>query len=56
MPTCSPDDRKGYVTAYWEAVIERQWFVATFQCHDGEYRWMKSVGTPQFGTEGTFLG
>ena len=53
-----PDDRKGYVTAYLEAVIARRLFEATFRFrrHDGEYRWMKSIGTPRFDAEGTFLG
>ena len=53
-----PDDRKRYVTGYLEAVVERRLFEATFRFrrHDGEYRWMKSVGTPQFRADGTFLG
>lgn len=53
-----PDDRKGYVTAYLEAVVDRRLFEATFRFrrHDGEYRWMKSVGMPRFSADGTFLG
>jgi PAS domain S-box-containing protein len=53
-----PDDRKGYVTAYLEAVVERRLFEATFRFrrHDGEYRWMKSVGTPRFGADGAYMG
>jgi PAS domain S-box-containing protein len=52
-----PDDRKGYVTAYLEAVVARRLFEATFRFrrHDGEYRWMKSVGTPRFTDDGTVL-
>ncbi len=53
-----PDDCKGYVAAYLEALAERRLFEATFRFrrHDGEYRWMKSVGTPRFGPDGGFLG
>jgi len=53
-----PDDRRGYVTTYLEAVTERRLFEATFRFrrHDGEYRWMQSIGTPRFGTEGEYLG
>ena len=53
-----PDDRKGYVTAYLEAVVDRRLFEATFRFrrYDGEYRWMKSVGMPRFAADGTFLG
>ncbi|MGE0471287.1 MAG: PAS domain S-box protein [Nitrospira sp.] len=53
-----PDDRKGYITAYLEAVVDRRLFEATcrFRRHDGQYRWMKSVGAPRFGPDGAFLG
>ena len=27
-----------------------------FRRYDGEYRWMKSVGTPRFAPDGAFLG
>ena len=52
------DDRKSYVTSYLEAVVERRFFEATFRFrrYDGQYRWMKSVGTPRFGPAGDFLG
>ncbi|HKO29603.1 MAG TPA: PAS domain S-box protein [Nitrospiraceae bacterium] len=53
-----PDDRKRYVTAYLEAATERRLFEATFRFrrHDGEYRWMKSVGTPRVGADGDYIG
>ena len=53
-----PDDRKGYVTSYLEAVVARRLFEATFRFrrYDGDYRRMKSVGTPRFGAQGEFLG
>lgn len=53
-----PADRKGYVTAYLEAVTERRLFEATFRFlrHDGEYRWMHSIGTPRCGAKGEYLG
>jgi PAS domain S-box-containing protein len=53
-----PDDRHQYVTAYLEAFRHRRLFEATFRFrrHDGEYRWMKSVGTPRFGPQGELLG
>jgi PAS domain S-box-containing protein len=53
-----PADRKRYVTAYLEAVTQRRLFEATFRFrrHDGEYRWMHSIGTPRFGVKGEYLG
>ena len=53
-----PEDRRGYVTGYLEAVTERRLFEATFRFrrYDGEYRWMQSIGTPRFGTDGEYLG
>ncbi|HET9394819.1 MAG TPA: PAS domain S-box protein, partial [Nitrospiraceae bacterium] len=53
-----PDDRRRYVAAYRDAVVERRLFEATFRLrrHDGEYRWMKSVGTPRFTADGAFVG
>ncbi len=53
-----PDDRKSYLTAYFEAEVEGRFFEGTFRFrrYDGEYRWMKSVGTPRFGTNGVFIG
>src|SRR5215510_11990225 len=53
-----PADRKRYVTAYLEAVTQRRLFEATFRFrrHDGEYRWMHSIGAPRFGVKGEYLG
>jgi len=53
-----PEDRRGYVTAYLEAVAERRLFEATFRFrrYDGEYRWMRSIGRPRFSDDGRYLG
>jgi PAS domain S-box-containing protein len=53
-----PDDRENHVDAYRQAVAARSLFDAEFRFrrHDGEYRWMKSVGQPRLGANGEFLG
>ncbi|MGQ0602787.1 MAG: PAS domain S-box protein, partial [Anaerolineales bacterium] len=53
-----PEDREGYVGVYLDAVSQRALFEAQFRFrhHTGEYRWMKSTGTPRFSTGGEFLG
>jgi PAS domain S-box-containing protein len=53
-----PDDREAYVTAYLDAFNRRDLFEAQFRFRraDGEYRWMKSVGTPRMTPTGEFLG
>ncbi len=53
-----PEDRDGYVAAYQEAAAQQTIFEAKFRFlrHDGEYRWMKSVGMPRIGDRGEFLG
>jgi PAS domain S-box-containing protein len=45
-----PEDREGYVNAYFEAVSRRGRFEAECRLHrrDGEYRWVQSVGMPRF--------
>ncbi|HKQ74900.1 MAG TPA: ATP-binding protein, partial [Blastocatellia bacterium] len=45
-----PDDREAYVNAYLEAASDRRRFDAEFRFrrHDGEYRWIRSVGMPRF--------
>jgi len=52
------DDRDGYVNAYLRAMEQRAPFDAEFRFrrHDGEYRWMHSVGQPRIGPNGEFLG
>jgi PAS domain S-box-containing protein len=52
------DDRDAYVGAFQKAEQERATFDAEFRFrrHDGEYRWMRSVGQPRFGPDGEFLG
>ncbi len=53
-----PDDRDEYVQTYLDAASRRTLFEAKLRLrrHDGEYRWMKSIGLPRFGTQGEFLG
>jgi PAS domain S-box-containing protein len=53
-----PEDCDGYVNAYraaWsrEAPYE---FQCRFRRHDGEYRWLHNVGSPNRAPDGTFLG
>ena len=45
-----PEDREGYVNAYFEAVSRRGRFEAECRLRrrDGEYRWVQSVGMPRF--------
>jgi PAS domain S-box-containing protein len=53
-----PDDREPYVKGYQQAFAERRAFEAEFRFrrHDGEYRWMKSVGHPRIGPGGELVG
>ena len=53
-----PDDRKTHVDGYQQAAAARSLFDAEFRFrrHDGEYRWLKSVGRPRLGPNGEFLG
>jgi PAS domain S-box-containing protein len=43
-----PEDREAYANAYHEAVSSQARFEAEcrFRRHDGEYRWMRTVGMP----------
>jgi PAS domain S-box-containing protein len=53
-----PEDREDHVNAYRRALEARALFDAEFRFrrHDGEYRWMRSVGEPRLGSNGEFLG
>jgi len=53
-----PDDREGYVAAYAEAFADGAPFEQEFRFrrHDGEYRWMLSVGTPRWDAAHQLLG
>lgn len=53
-----PDDREAYRQAYLEAADRRALFEARYRLRrsDGEYRWMKAVGTPRFGADRRFIG
>jgi PAS domain S-box-containing protein len=53
-----PDDRDRYVRAYLQAMERRAPFDAEFRFrrHDGEYRWMHSVGQPRIDARREFLG
>jgi PAS domain S-box-containing protein len=44
-----PDDREDYLKAYHDATERQAPFEARFRFrrHDGQYRWMKSVGVPR---------
>jgi PAS domain S-box-containing protein len=49
-----PDDRHTYVRGYQQAVEMRAPFDQQFRFrrHDGQYRWMRSVGQPQISATG----
>jgi PAS domain S-box-containing protein len=53
-----PDDRDGYLNAYRDAMAREERFEAQFRFrrHDGEYRWMLSVGVPRRSASGALLG
>jgi PAS domain S-box-containing protein len=53
-----PDDREGYLGSYSRALEQEVAFDSEFRFrrHDGEYRWMKSVGHPRFGSGGELIG
>jgi len=53
-----PEDVDEYVSKYLEAFEQRQRFEARFRFrrHDGEYRWLQSVGLPQYDLDGRFSG
>jgi PAS domain S-box-containing protein len=52
------EDRDAYLDAYLKAVAARASFEAQFRFrrHDGEYRFMRSVGTPRYSPAGELLG
>lgn len=52
------DDREAYLRGYWACLNRQVPFEAVFRFrrHDGEYRWMKSIGQPRFSQSGEFLG
>ena len=53
-----PDDQDDYMSKYLDSLSHAAPFEAQFRFrrHDGEYRWMKSAGSPRFSTTGTLLG
>jgi PAS domain S-box-containing protein len=53
-----PDDREDYLDAYAQAFASRSLFDAElrFRRHDGEYRWLRSIGRPRLGADGELLG
>jgi PAS domain S-box-containing protein len=53
-----PEDRTAYVGAYARAAANDERFEAEFRFrrHDGEYRWMRSVGVPRLAADGKRLG
>ena len=54
-----PNDATGYTTAYLSAFTQhkRYEYTCRFRRHDGEYRWLQNIGTPQFGGPGgSFVG
>lgn len=57
-PYIHPDDREEYIALYLKAVDQRARFEASvrFLRHDGEYRWIRSVGMPSVSARGEFIG
>jgi PAS domain S-box-containing protein len=53
-----PDDRERYLGLYLQAVDQRARFEASFRFrrHDGEYRWIRSVGMPSMSARGECIG
>ncbi|HEY8520168.1 MAG TPA: PAS domain S-box protein [Gammaproteobacteria bacterium] len=53
-----PDDAQAYLDDYERAALRRGRFeaVARLRRHDGEYRWVQSVGLPRYSTTGEYLG
>jgi PAS domain S-box-containing protein len=53
-----PEDAKDYLDAYAAAVQTRAPFEAEVRLrrHDGQYRWMRSVGLPRYSAAGELLG
>jgi two-component system, chemotaxis family, CheB/CheR fusion protein len=53
-----PDDRELHLAAYHDARGQRKGFEvqSRFRRHDGEYRWMKSVGRPRIDPGGVLIG
>jgi PAS domain S-box-containing protein len=53
-----PEDRDEYVTTYFGAMERRDLFEKEFRFrrHDGEYRWMRSVGRPRLDRDGNLVG
>ncbi|HET7730230.1 MAG TPA: ATP-binding protein [Usitatibacter sp.] len=53
-----PDDRAAYVAAFDDALARGGHFVSVCRLRrkDGEYRWVKSVGTPRFDDDGKPFG
>lgn len=53
-----PEDLKAYLESYRTAFENRTLFETQFRFlrHDGNYRWMKSIGTPRLSVAGEFLG
>ena len=53
-----PDRAEGYVAAYRSAFDHRERYEYTcrFRRHDGEYRWLLSIGSPLHTADGAFAG
>jgi PAS domain S-box-containing protein len=53
-----PDDRAAALEAYANAFERREPFEMEYRLrrHDGEYRWITSVGVPRFTADGAFAG
>ncbi len=58
MRLIHPQDRQKFLGAYDAAFIAGEPFdgLCRFRRADGEYRWMRSLGEPQRGTDGETLG
>ncbi|MGZ8453961.1 MAG: chemotaxis protein CheB [Candidatus Binatia bacterium] len=53
-----PEDYDAFINDYAGSMTQRAPFEANFRLrrHDGEYRWMKSLGVPRLSDSGEFLG
>jgi PAS domain S-box-containing protein len=53
-----PDDFEHCMNTYYAAFIKREEFEVEYRLwhHNGEYRWIMDLGTPNFNSSGEFIG
>ncbi len=53
-----PEDLKGCMDTYTQAFDRREYFQMEYRLrrHDGEYRWLSTIGVPRFNPDHSFAG